>query len=95
MPTFTAFQSGVGPSACSSVRRMLQQLVMVRGEVARIDLDAVREAADPGPVVRRIISTNVSAAFCTSPKFPRMLPLRSSSITTVIGCRSFENSVMS
>ena len=73
----------------------VQQLVVIRREVARIDLNAVREAADPGLVVRRITSTNCSAACCTSVKFARMLPLRSSSITTVIGWRSLENSVRS
>src|SRR5499427_1917268 len=39
--------------------------------------------------------TNASAAFSTRPKFRRMLPLRSSSITTVIGCTSLAKRVTS
>ena len=48
--TLTAFQSGVGPASWSSVRRILDQIALVAGEVVRIDLDAVGEAADAGLV---------------------------------------------
>src|SRR5260221_258749 len=37
--------------------------------------------------------TNASAACATNVKFARMLPLRSRSSTTVMGCRSFEKRV--
>ena len=65
---------------------------MIRREVARIDLDAVREAADARLVGRQHrLDELLRRPARTSAKFARMLPLRSSSITTVIGCRSLAN----
>ena len=46
IPTLTAFHSGVGPSSCSSVCRICCSSSLVARELARIDLDAVGEAAD-------------------------------------------------
>src|SRR5216117_1946166 len=95
MPTFTAFHSGVGPSGCSSVRRILISSswsdVKSRGStwmrVAKLPMRALSAGS--------IALTNSSAACSTSSKFARMLPLRSSSTTTVIGWTSFANSVSS
>ena len=53
MPTLTAFQRGVGPGSCSSVRRISQQVVLAAGEFARIDLNAVGKAANAGLVSRQ------------------------------------------
>jgi len=61
---------------------------VIRGELARIDLDAIGKvpmrALSAGPRS----STNASAAFSTSSNAPSMLPLRSSITTAVIGCVS-------
>ena len=48
-------------------------------------------ALSAGPIA----PTKASAARSSRSKFGSMLPLRSSSMTTVIGCTSFENSVRS
>ena len=66
MPTLTAFHSGVGPSDCSSVRRIVEQLVVIGREVARVDLDAIEKLPMRALSAGSIASTNSSAAFSTS-----------------------------
>src|SRR5262245_28531528 len=52
MPMSTAFHSGVGPSFLQIVAQNLLQHLSIRREVDRIDLDRLREAADPRLVLR-------------------------------------------
>ena len=68
---------------------------MVRREVARIDLDAVGEAADARLVGGLQGGDELLGRLLDEPKLALMLPLRSSNITTVIGWTSFANSVSS
>ena len=53
MPTLTAFHSGVGPFLLQLGPQNLHQLAVIGREVARIDLNAIREAADARLVGRQ------------------------------------------
>ena len=81
----TAFHSGVGPSLCKSFCRIFRS-------VCRSDVNSVgsiwmlveklpMRALSSEPIAR----TKASAARSSSAKFGFMLPLRSSSMTTVMG----------
>jgi hypothetical protein len=64
-------------------------------EVAGIDLNPVRKAADAS-LVGFLQCVDESLGRCsTNRKFARMLPLRSSSTTAVMGWIVFANNVMS
>ena len=94
MATFAAFQSGVGPSGCSSLRRIsisvLRSLVNSSGStwilVAKLPMRALSAGSS------RL--TNSSAPSATRLKLSFMLPLRSSMTTTLRGCVSVAKSVI-
>jgi hypothetical protein len=94
MATLTAFHNGVGPGSCSSVRRMssISPLSMVNSRGSTWTRNAKLPIRALSAGISR--SMNAWAARRTSRKFSRMLTLRSSIITTVMGWMSLANVVI-